>query len=530
MMTLKEQLEKFVPYVTLSGTTISWKSRLLSGEDAVAPFDLRAKIAIRNPFGGRIANTAQIFFHEGEKIDLSFDLSKFPDVNTNAEIAIPFDEIGMIEADFRPVTSGGQTYAYRWRFLVPGNRPMRPSPTLYFDHGTTVYLDENRKPNYATTAFSSVFVSINYPGAAIPCDEMERGEFKFDEPVSFSYKDMEGTHYIEDGAPSFDLTIDDSGTAASFTLSQQGSYIELSGLADDPQRGVSGKKFSWTLDTDSGSATFPNFLTTEEQLASSVPYAEIGDEAILVKLIDPDTGEVIDSSTVEGRERVRISVYGGSANALIYRSNWQDFPSIPAEGISLPHVVHGLELSAITRVRVDLRSKEDSSLDYKWSFRVPENSGTVQYSDDSNPRKEVIIDIKDKNGKAVRKDAPFQTWLFRKPSTTPSARAASSETESRESYGPFEAKTGGNSELLLDVGNLLNIGTGKKESIPSNSYAVKYESVDGTLSGVTDAVEVAASSNDGEKTSGGGGCEVAYGLAFILLLLPMIGWVVRKHS
>jgi hypothetical protein len=516
---------------------VSLKSQLPSGQDVTAPFDLRARINIRTPHGGRIAKAERIFFREGEKVDLTYDLSKFPDINTNSEMRIALDEIGMIEAEFSPENSGGQKYSYRWQFLIPQNRPKKPSPLLRHSHLTTVYLDKNYKPDYsdAETAFNGVLTFVEYEGGVTPYDEVEQGTFKFDEPVSFSYESMGVTYPVDNEEAAFDLILEDYSWP-SFGLSRQGRLLRLSGLAEDPQAGVLGKKFSWTLGPDSGSAEYPKFLTTREQLASCVPYVEIGEDAILVKLINPNTGAAVDSSTVEGREIARILVYSGTgADSRFYTLDRQ---SIPVEGIRLPREGregYGLRRSDITQVRVDLYPKispeEKLDMRYRWVFRVPDVRGTVRNAGDTTPRKDIAVGIKDKDGRDVRKGAPFKTWLIKKSSTTRSARAMADETAVRESYGPFQTVTAENSELVLNVDNLINAGTREKERVPEGLYALKFESSDGTLAGMTDETVELAASGSGEKDGGGssgGGCEVVYGFAFILL--PLIGLVARRRS
>jgi hypothetical protein len=207
-----------------------------------------------------------------------------------------------------------------WIFVFVGVAAGEPYTIIY--HRSSSYLVEG-KPVYNGATFRQIDLIVEDDRAVTEEDEQVVGELKIS-PASFVYHD-ENDKRIEvvDGKDA------EGGDATTFPMrfsygSQESvefspSIVFRRYAAEERNTGIPNKAFTWSLgSTKEELGKFPDFLTTEEQLQSSLPYVELTDSSVKMTSALPDKTPI--TMSYDGRFRVEVQGTGRLA-----RTAWTDF-------------------------------------------------------------------------------------------------------------------------------------------------------------------------------------------------------------
>lgn len=259
-------------------------------------------------------------------------------------------------------------------------------PYLWISHVSVADLIEN-KATYEKAYFNQIELYAEVDRAQTEQDKSHVGSITIPNG-SYYYNNADGNVIeVSNEDRTFDLTYYGGGdNYVEFSPSENGGRVWFRG--GKAESSLLGKNFSWSLFGNTIEDAFPVFTTTQQQLASFVPYIERDSsrENITLRVINPgDTGKAV-SLPSAGRYRIRFRNYNGN---LLEWSGWQYFDS----GDVIDKIYTMATDPDLTRqIIVDIQLYQDAGnlnkrFNYLWRFDVIDrsNQGVVDITPLTSP-------------------------------------------------------------------------------------------------------------------------------------------------
>ena len=218
--------------------------------------------------------------------------------------------------------------------------------------------------------------------------EIERAQTEQDKSHFGSITIPNGSYYhydsngnvvnVDNATRTFDLTyISGANDYVEFAPHNEGRWIWLRGKA---QTSLPGKSFTWSLFDANYSDTFPNFYTTQQQLATYVPYIErdATKQNYTIRMVRPtDTGTPL-AVPYETRYRLRFRNTNGN---VVENSGWIYYDA----GATLQNTyTTSVDPESVNSLFFDVQTYQDTSTPsrryrYIWRFDIIDkgNQGIV---------------------------------------------------------------------------------------------------------------------------------------------------------
>ena len=377
-MTTQEQLENFVIYFEFirSGenvTGINWR--------VVNPSDISTPVS--KDFG-MLFDVFEIWDYDDSQIYYGKPVTnegvRYIEAWKNPEGVLMFDnpiretDIYQVRTRLNSYKEGESTEIYTWNFFVS------PHPELYlWPYQASEASLINGKSDFKDAKFSYIFFGIENKTPAT-CEAKhftDAGRVRIPSG-GYNLRDFEtgeNLNYIT-GDTTFTLKFDPEGGIGDgyleyWPVDDDGRYLSFAG---DAETGFNGKNITWTLPAEfnmNGSGVIPSYKTTQEQLASGVPYIEVISEdgyitAVKYKIVTSSDTSTAITPSYNTSFRFHFDRAGGrDCWANSYRSSWIRNTSSGTYTLDIPQ-----PLSIVKRIRVRLRSYEYASNPavYQWNF------------------------------------------------------------------------------------------------------------------------------------------------------------------
>ena len=366
----KEQLESCVLYFEFirSGenvTGINW--RVVNPSDVTKPvsqdFDMNfLRMEIRNFDNSRVLNTI---------VDAYIPAGETPEGVFMFDNTVKESEIWRIRTKLYTYDEEVEK-CYVWWFYTS----TQSNFYLWNRHTSNASLI-NGKSDYRNAKFSEVYFSVENEHTLVEAKNLT-GAGRITVPGGgYTLLDVDTNETLETikGDKTFSLKISrrtNIGDAdiAFLPVNDEGKYVSLIG---EDETSLNGKMITWTFPSDpsiNGSVVFPSYKTTQEQLASGVPYIEIVSEDGYITAVNYKIVTSSDTSTAITPSYRTDFVFRFDRSVDFWTEYYE--PSIQRNSASGTCTLDTPQpLNKIKRIRARLYSYEEDASNpavYQWNF------------------------------------------------------------------------------------------------------------------------------------------------------------------
>ena len=264
-------------------------------------------------------------------------------------------------------------------FLFAGAGMAAAAPTFAVNHRSYTFLVDD-KPAYDNSNFHQIFLGVFDERALTESDKTHTGTLTIQKGTYSYYDKADKLVDINEQDKTFDLKLryyDD--TVVEFLPKAEDVFVSFLKSADS---GLNGKAYSWSALGSTGSGTIHNFRTTQAQLTSYVPYAEITASGIafrMVKASDPSKAIGVPFNC-----SYRLNAYDIDGNSILttkkieYKAN-----EVVSDTFSLsPEALKKVSSIFIQAAIYENPANPDSYCMYVWDFwrTVKTNEGVANES------------------------------------------------------------------------------------------------------------------------------------------------------
>ena len=362
-----------------SGYISGFNLRVVNSNNTSVPVNLTSRVTL---------TIEDIYTVSGDTISFQ---NESVTASEGENLVVSMDFGGMISEDFiafitvrLDVSENNTVNTYRWRFY--GNKNSGVT-SLLSNHVSDAKF-KNDASYYKGAKFKGLYLTLNNPFKPVESQYITKGSITipsggyslYDADSSNKVSSVpEGTSKTLPLIPALSLSQKKIGLEY-FIGNDTGKRRRLL-LKDDVEKNLGGKTLTWTFPSDlnlNGSAVLPDYLTTDEQLETFVPFVETissdtnSVSALRYRLVNPDdTG-----NPVSPDYRVDFKISVAINDVYTYESGWLNESIQGAVELSSTYSIYNITcISVMIRV-FDNDSNPASYTTYQWNFK-----GTKKSSD-----------------------------------------------------------------------------------------------------------------------------------------------------